>query len=108
MALRAKKYWMCKANSFLLGVLPDIYRIMVAERERVRGLVQQPAHPKVSLSRPTATGGDEEMLTQNYPSERNNSDAVVIGPRRPAGNVASRQRIVPNPFTVKHAKCHLF
>ncbi|EXB37702.1 hypothetical protein J471_5174, partial [Acinetobacter baumannii 1032359] len=28
-----------------------------------------------------------------------------IGPRRPAGNVASRQRIVPNPFTVKHVKC---
>jgi len=28
---------MCKANSFLLGVLPDI-KIMVAERERVRGL----------------------------------------------------------------------
>jgi len=30
---------MCKANSFLLGVLPDIYRIMVAERERVSRLV---------------------------------------------------------------------
>jgi len=53
----------------LLGVLPNIYRIMVAERERVRGLVSTPAHPKVSLSRPTATGGDEEMLTQNYSSE---------------------------------------
>ena len=53
---------------------------------------------------PTATGGNEEMLTQNYPSERNNSDAVVYGPRRPTGNVASRQRIVPCPISVKHAK----
>jgi hypothetical protein len=88
---------MCKANSFLLGVLPDI-KIMVAERERVRGLVQQPAHPKVSLSRPTATGGDEEMLTQNYPSERNNSDAVVIGPRRPSGNVGQQAKNSAQPY----------
>jgi len=96
-----------QSQLLFIGSSADI-KIMVAERERVRGLVQQPAHPKVSLSRPTATGGDEEMLTQNYPSERNNSDAVVIGPRRPSGNVASRQRIVPCPFAVKHAKCHLF
>jgi len=80
-----------QSQLLLLGVLPDI-KIMVAERERVRGLVQQPAHPKVSLSRPTATGGDEEMLTQNYPSERNNSDAVVIGPRRPSGNVGQQAK----------------
>ena len=59
---------MCKANSFLLGVLPDI-KIMVAERERVRGLVQQPAHPKVSLSRPTATGGDEELTRKTIPQK---------------------------------------
>ena len=65
---------------------------MVAERKRVRGLGKTPAHPKVSLSRPTATGGDEEMLTQNYPSERNNSDAVVIGPRRPSGNVGQQAK----------------
>jgi len=30
---------MCKANSFLLGVLPDI-KIMVAERKRVSRLVK--------------------------------------------------------------------
>ncbi|KJH64049.1 hypothetical protein UF12_03570 [Acinetobacter calcoaceticus] len=60
---------MCKANSFLLGVLPNICRIMVAERERVRGLVQQPAHPKVSLSRPTATGGDEELTRKTIPQK---------------------------------------
>ncbi|ONN56281.1 hypothetical protein AC058_01085 [Acinetobacter genomosp. 33YU] len=57
-----------QSQLLLLGVLPDT-KIMVAERKRVRGLVSTPAHPKVSLSRPTATGGDEEMLTQNYSSE---------------------------------------
>jgi len=59
---------MCKANSFFIGSSANI-KIMVAERKRVRGLVSTPAHPKVSLSRPTATGGNEEMLTQNYSSE---------------------------------------
>ncbi len=40
---------------------------------------------------------------------RNNPDVVEkTGPRRPSGNVASRQRIVLCPITVKHAKCHLF
>ena len=57
-----------QSQLLLLGVLPDI-KIMVAERKRVRGLVSTPAHPKVSLSRPTATGGNEEMLTQDYSSE---------------------------------------
>ncbi len=57
-----------KANSFLIGVLPDI-KIMVAERKWVRRLVTQPAHPRVSHSRPTATGGNE-MAAQNYSSEK--------------------------------------
>ncbi len=47
---------------------------------------------------PTATGGDEEMLTQNYPSERNNSDAVVIGPRRPSGNVGQQAKNSTQPY----------
>ncbi|RSO58106.1 hypothetical protein EA756_07520 [Acinetobacter lactucae] len=42
---------------------------MVAERKRVSRLVSTPAHPRVSLSRPTATGGNEEMLTQDCSSE---------------------------------------
>jgi len=46
---------MCKADSFLLGVLPDI-KIMVAERKGVDGLVIEPAHPKVSPSRSAAEG----------------------------------------------------
>jgi len=93
---------MCKANSFLLGVLPDI-RIMVAERKRVRGLVSTPAHPRVSLSRPTATGGNE-MHTRLF-LRRNNPDVVEkSGPRRPTGNVASRRRIIFRPLSVKHTK----
>jgi len=42
---------------FLLGVLPDIYRIMVAERKRVDRLAQDPARTKASPFRPTATKG---------------------------------------------------
>jgi hypothetical protein len=34
---------------------------MVVEQERVDRLVTQPAHPKVSLSRPTATKRVEEL-----------------------------------------------
>jgi len=59
---------MCKANSFLIGVLPDI-KIMVAERKRVSRLVRQPAHPRVSLSRPTATGGDKESTHKTIPQK---------------------------------------
>ena len=35
---------------------------MVTKRKRVRGLVSTPAHPKVSLSRPTITERDEELI----------------------------------------------
>ncbi|MEO9303338.1 hypothetical protein ABI223_16525 [Acinetobacter pittii] len=38
------------------------------------------------------------MLTQNYPSERNNSDAVVIGPRRPSGNVGQQAKNSAQPY----------
>ncbi len=60
---------MMDAQSQLLiyGVLPR-HKIMVAERKRVSRLVWTPAHPKVSLSRPTATGGNE-IYMQNYSSE---------------------------------------
>ncbi len=58
-----------QSQLLFIGSSADMNRIMVAERKRVRGLVSTPAHPRVSLSRPTATGGDEEMLTQNYSSE---------------------------------------
>ncbi|KGF58974.1 hypothetical protein LH92_03525 [Acinetobacter baumannii] len=40
----------------ILGVLPKhSFGIMVAERKRVDRLAQDPAHPKVSPFRPTAT-----------------------------------------------------
>jgi len=45
MARTAMKLRMCKANSFLLGVLPDI-RIMVAERKRVDRLVKRASTPE--------------------------------------------------------------
>ncbi|KQE64089.1 hypothetical protein APB89_14015 [Acinetobacter baumannii] len=58
---------MRKANSLFMEFCQDI-RFMVAERKRVSRLVWTPAHPKVSLSRPTATGGNE-IYMQNYSSE---------------------------------------
>ncbi|AZC10376.1 hypothetical protein DKE47_016685 [Acinetobacter nosocomialis] len=47
----------------ILGVLPKhSFGIMVAERKRVDRLAQDPAHPKVSPFRPTATKrGDERV-----------------------------------------------
>jgi hypothetical protein len=50
-----------------LGVLPKHYKLWW---QNGRGLQtgKNPAHPKVSLSRPTATGGRREY-TQNYSSE---------------------------------------
>jgi len=59
---------------------------MVAERKQVDGLVQLPAHSKVSHSRPTATGGNE-MCTQNYSSEEIVLMWLNYGPSKPTGNV---------------------
>ena len=64
-----------QSQLLLLGVLPDIYRIMVAERERVRGLVSTPAHPRVSLSRPTATEETGSLHIRLF-LRRNNPDVV--------------------------------
>ncbi|KJX71782.1 hypothetical protein WH42_15100 [Acinetobacter baumannii] len=62
---------MMDAQSQLLiyGVLPR-HKIMVAERKRVRRLVKTPAHPKVSLSRPTATGGNWEFTHKTIPQKK--------------------------------------
>ncbi|OCZ52558.1 hypothetical protein A7P21_07510 [Acinetobacter seifertii] len=48
---------------------------MVAERKRVSRLVWTPAHPKVSLSRPTATGGGRDLHAKLF-LRRNSSDVV--------------------------------
>ncbi len=70
---------MCKANSFLLGVLPDIYRIMVAERERVRRLVITQTSTPVGVPLPSYRYGKG---TSSYHTRvflrRNISDAGVI------------------------------
>ena len=60
---------------------------MVAERKRVSRLVSTPAHPRVSLSRPTATEGTGSARTKLF-LRRNNPDAVEInGLLKPTGNV---------------------
>ncbi|QCP65595.1 hypothetical protein FDQ49_17905 [Acinetobacter nosocomialis M2] len=60
---------------------------MVAERKQVDGLGKTPAHPKVSHSRPTATGGNG-VCTYEYSSEE---IALMwsykLGPSKPTGNV---------------------
>ena len=95
-----------QSQLLLLGVLPDIYRIMVAERERVSRLVlSQTSTPKVSLSRPTATGKGRVVHTQDYSSEgKALMREIIHGLLKPAGNVASRQRISFTFIAVKHTK----
>jgi len=54
---------------------------------------------------PTATGKGRVATTQEYSSEEISlMRELLCGLRRPTGNVASRQRIVLNPFAVKHTK----
>ncbi len=57
-----------QSQLLLLGVLPGI-KIMVAERKRVSRLGNTQAHPKVSHSRPTATGGDEKLTHKTIPQK---------------------------------------
>ena len=98
---------MCKANSFLFGVLPDIYRIMVAERKKVDRLVITQTSTPEGVPLPSYRYGRERVVhhTQNYSSEgKALMRELLFSLSKPAGNVASRQRIVPNPVTVKHTK----
>ncbi len=54
---------------------------------------------------PTATGKGRVATTQDYSSEGMTlMRELLCGLLKPTGNVASRQRIVPCPFTVKHTK----
>ncbi|PHM82434.1 hypothetical protein CHH38_08845 [Acinetobacter nosocomialis] len=90
---------MCKANSFLLGVLPDI-KIMVAERKGVRGLALRFQHTQRCPPPVPPQRGHEGVHTKSI------KPLMLLrgGPRRPTGNVASRQRIVSKLLTVKHTK----
>jgi hypothetical protein len=64
--------------------------VLVAERKGVDRLVWTPAHTKVSLSRPTATGGNE-MCVQNY-LRRDNSDTVQNGLSKPTDHVGQQAK----------------
>ena len=54
---------MCKANSFLLGVLPDNYRIMVAERKKVDRLVLSQTSTPEGVPLPSYRYGKETSGT---------------------------------------------
>ena len=65
---------------------------MVAERKKVDGLGKTPAHPKVSLSRPTATRGGREAHTK-LSLRRENSDVVLQnGLSKPTDNVGQHAK----------------
>ncbi len=54
---------------------------------------------------PTATGKGRVATTQDYSSEGMTlMRELLCGLLKPAGNVASRQRIVPCSIAVKHTK----
>ncbi|RZG98146.1 hypothetical protein EXE03_07395 [Acinetobacter pittii] len=67
---------MCKTNSFILGVLPNIYRIMVAERKKVDRLVLSQTSTPEGVPLPSYRYGKG---TSSYHTRlflrRNNSDA---------------------------------
>ncbi|OTU29686.1 hypothetical protein CAT61_08580 [Acinetobacter baumannii] len=76
----------------ILGVLPEhLFGIMVAERKRVDRLAPDPAHPKVSPFRPTATKRETNGSTLKKTSFFN---VLERGLSKPAGNVASTQSII--------------
>jgi len=58
-----------QSQLLIYGVLPE-HKIMVAERKKVSRLVSTPAHPRVSLSRPTATGGNWECAHKTIPQKK--------------------------------------
>lgn len=94
---------MCKANSFLLGVLPshENYggRTKGGSQTGNKGTSTPEGVPLPPYRR--EKGGERVPDTQN----KNFAYRLCFhGLRQPTGNVASRQRIVPNPFAVKHTK----
>ena len=69
---------MCKANSLYWEFCQSINKLWWQNGRGLADWLRHPAHPKVSLSRPTATGGNEVLHTKLF-LRRNNSDAVVYG-----------------------------
>ncbi|MPS60052.1 hypothetical protein A7M54_16285 [Acinetobacter nosocomialis] len=89
---------MCKANSFLLGVLPDI-KIMVAERKGVSRLAEKTQHTRRCPPPVPPQRGHEGSSLKDC-----SFNAFRNGLLKPTGNVASRQRIVSKSLVVKHTK----
>ncbi|ADI90681.1 hypothetical protein AOLE_08960 [Acinetobacter oleivorans DR1] len=53
----------------LLGVLPKHYKLWWQNGSGLTDWVRHPAHPKVSHSRPTATGGNEVCAHKTIPQK---------------------------------------
>ena len=72
---------MCKANSFLLGVLPDI-RIMVAERKKVDRLVITQTSTPESVPLPSYRYGRERVVhhTRLFLRRKSSDAGVIIQP----------------------------
>ena len=88
-------------KSFVLKVLPNHCQMMVAERKRVDRLeTKEPAHEGVPF-RPTVKKGDERV---RHIKENSIYRPLFSSLSKLTGNVASRQRIVLCPITVKHTK----
>ncbi|OJK07123.1 hypothetical protein BRY75_10365 [Acinetobacter baumannii] len=85
---------MCKANSFLLGVLPDIYRIMVAERKGVRGLALRFQHTQRCPPPVPPQRGHEGVHTKSIKPLMLLRD----DPRRSTGNVGQQAKNSAQPF----------
>ncbi len=85
---------MSKANSFLLGVLPDI-KIMVAERKKVDRLAITQTSTPEGVPLPSYRYGRERVVhhTQNYSSEgKALMRELLFSLSKPAGNVGQQAK----------------
>jgi len=91
---------MCKANSFLLGVLPDIYRIMVAERKKVDRLVLSQTSTPVGVPLPSYRYGKETSGTphKTIPQKENSDAGDNIQPVKAGWQCGQQAKNSAQPF----------
>jgi len=82
---------MCKANSFLLGVLPDI-KIMVAERKGLADWPKKPSTPEGVPLRSAIRGGTRVYTLKEY-----TFNAFRNGLLKPTGNVGQQAKNSAQP-----------